>query len=351
MHVPLIYGTEKQRWLEAAVAAYAQRQPDVVVELKGMGTVDSVRAIAEGRERPVVWSPADEIALNLLDAEWTLQKGAGLVDRGEDLAPEPLVLSPLVMIAWEERARALAAAAQGDPTDWRLVHTLATNPKGWLGVGGPAEWGYVKPGHTAPNASNSGLQALVLMTYAYHRKRSGLVPADVLDEGYQKWMREIETAVGRFGTSSGTDAGDDPLRALQVRFHLELRERRDLGDGGGAGALGQPLRPLPEADALVEPSLRGSQGGVVSPEQREAARDLRAFLLSPEVQVRALEFGFRPANPEVKVVTDDPANPWNRLKSFGVRVDVPAVAEPPSGEVTCLLLETWRRVVEAQIRR
>jgi hypothetical protein len=34
--------------------------------------------------------------------------------------------------------------------------------------------------------------------------------------------------------------------------------------------------------------------------------------------------------------------------AFGVRLDVPAVAESPSGEVTRLLLETWRRVVESR---
>jgi ABC-type Fe3+ transport system substrate-binding protein len=86
----------------------------------------------------------------------------------------------------------------------------------------------------------------------------------------------------------------------------------------------------------------------VTPEQRAAALELRAFLLSAEVQTRALEFGFRPANPEVKLVTTDPQSPWNRLKPFGVRLDVPAVAESPSGEVTRLLLETWRRVVESR---
>jgi hypothetical protein len=61
---------------------------------------------------------------------------------------------------------------------------------------------------------------------------------------------------------------------------------------------------------------------------------MRRFLLSPAIQARALAFGFRPANPEVKVLGSDPDNPWNRLQPFGLR----------------LLLETWRRVVEPQSR-
>src|SRR5262249_37090227 len=153
--------------------------------------------------KPSIWSPADEIAINLLETEWKLQKGTSIVETGE-LAPQPLVLTPLVMIVWEERAKVLAAAAKGDPTDWSGIHPPAVNPKGWLGLSAPGEWGYVKLGHTAPNASNSGLQALILMAYAFHGKRSGLQPADILDEKFQAWLKQVETAVGKFGTSSGT---------------------------------------------------------------------------------------------------------------------------------------------------
>ena len=67
VRISLLYGTEKERWLKAAVEEFARKRPEIGVDLKGLGTIDSVRAIAEGREKPVVWSPADEIALNLLD--------------------------------------------------------------------------------------------------------------------------------------------------------------------------------------------------------------------------------------------------------------------------------------------
>jgi len=134
----VLYGSEKEKWLRAAVEEYAQKKPEVEVDLKAMGTLDAVRAIADGRETPVVWSPADEIAVNLLDTEWSLQKGTTIVEHAGELAPEPLVLTPLVMIAWEERAKVMAAAAHGDPTDWQVVHALATNPRGgWAWVDPP----------------------------------------------------------------------------------------------------------------------------------------------------------------------------------------------------------------------
>lgn len=347
VRITLLYGTEKERWLKQAVEEFARKRPEIGVDLKGLGTIDSVRAIAEGREKPVVWSPADEIALNLLDHEWSLAHGGGLVERSDELGPQPLVLTPLVMIAWEERAKAMAAAAQGDPTDWKVVYSLATNPKGWTSLGAPADWGFVKPGHTAPNASNSGLQTLILMAYGYHHKRSGLVPADVLDADFQKWLRAIESAVGKFGTSSGTYMREMVLYGPSKYDLIWNYESVAISDMAAAqGRWGNLIVYYPKPTLWSNHPFAVLKGDWVTPEQRAAARELREFLLTPETQGHALEFGFRPANPDVKLLSTDPQNPWNRLKQYGVRLDVPAVAEPPSGEVTRLLLETWRRVVE-----
>jgi ABC-type Fe3+ transport system substrate-binding protein len=352
VRITLCYGTEKEKWLKAAVEEFARKRPEIGVELHGMGTVDSIRAIADGKEKPTAWSPADEIALNLLDTEWSLQKGSTIVAREGDLAPQPLVVTPLVMIAWEERAKVLAAAAKGgDPTDWRAIHDLATSPKGWPGLGGSPDWGYVKLGHTAPSSSNSGLQTLVLMTYGYHAKHGGLVPGDILNADFQKWLREIETAVGKFGTSSGTYMKDMILYGPSRYDVIWNYESVAIGDMGAAqGRWGNLLIYYPRPTLWSNHPFVFLKGDWVSAEQRAAAKELRDFLLLPEVQSRALDFGFRPANPDVKLLTSDPNNPWNRLKAYGVRVDVPAVADPPSGDVTRLLLETWRRVVEPQAR-
>jgi hypothetical protein len=42
------------------------------------------------------------------------------------------------------------------------------------------------------------------MAYSYHGKGSDLTPADVLDEGSQRWLEEMEAAVLDFGESTGT---------------------------------------------------------------------------------------------------------------------------------------------------
>lgn len=341
-----LYTTEKERWLKGALEDFAKARPDIYVKARGVGTIESIRLITEGKESPVAWSPADEVAINLLDTEWSLQKGAGIVDRAEDVAPQPLVITPLVVIAWEERAKALAKAGTGDPADWAVIHHLATNPKGWLGVGASAEWGFVKLGHTAPNTSNSGLQALILMAYGFHGKSAGLVQADVLDEKFQRWLKEIETAVGKFGNSSGTYMRDMVLFGPSKYDLIWNYESVAISEMAAAqGRWGNLAVYYPKPTLWSNHPFVVLKSASATPEQREAAKVLRDFLLSVPIQQRALDSGFRPANPDVKVLTADPNNPWNRLKPFGVRVDIPPTAEPPSGEVTRLLLETWRRVM------
>jgi ABC-type Fe3+ transport system substrate-binding protein len=344
--LPFLYTTEKERWLKTALEDFGKAHPEIFVDAKGVGTIESIRLITEGKEKPVIWSPADEVAVNLLDTEWSLQKGSTLVDKGSDLAPQPLVLTPLVVIAWEERAKAIAASGKGDITDWKVIHALAASPKGWLGIGAPAEWGFVKLGHTAPSSSNSGLQTLILMAYSYHAKSAGLAPADILDEKFQRWLKEIETAVGKFGTSSGTYMKDMVLFGPSKYDIIWNYENVAIGDMAAAqGRWGNLAVFYPKPTLWSNHPLVFLKGDWVNPEQRTAAKTLRDFLLSAAIQQKALDFGFRPANPDVKVLTADPNNPFNRLKPYGVKVDIPPAAEPPSGEVTRLLLETWRRVV------
>jgi ABC-type Fe3+ transport system substrate-binding protein len=345
--IDFLYTTEKEAWLKAAVEDFQKKEPNIAVNLQPTGSIESVRTLSEGTAKPTIWSPADEAAINLLDTEWTLARGRSLIEKKGDLAPQPLVLTPLVVIAWEERAKLLSSKGEG-PADFKTLHSLATSPKGWMSVGGPSEWGYVKLGHTAPNSSNSGLQTLILMAYSFTSKRANLRPADILDDKFQKWMKEIETAVGKFGNSSGTYMKEMVLYGPSKYDIIFNYESVAIGYMAAAeGRWGSLSVFYPNPTLWSNHPLVFFSADWITPEQQAAARKLRDFLLSQPVQERAMEFGFRPANPDVKVLSSDPANPWNRLKTAGIRVDVPPVAEAPSGEVTRLLLETWRRVVEA----
>ena len=64
--LPFVYSTEKEDWLRGAVADFEKAHPDVDVQLEAKGSLDAVRALLAGESKPVLWSPADSLAVNLL---------------------------------------------------------------------------------------------------------------------------------------------------------------------------------------------------------------------------------------------------------------------------------------------
>jgi hypothetical protein len=76
--------------------------------------------------------------------------------------------------------------------------------------------------------------------------------------------------------------------------------------------------------------------------QRKAAADFLKFLMSEPVQRRALEHGFRPGNPAVPV--NAPDSPLVRNQKHGLKINIPAICEPPSAVVTTNLLGSFRRL-------
>ena len=201
-HIRFLYSTEKKAWLVEALGRFRHDHPEIAVDTVEKGSLDMVQALLDQGERPTLLSPADDVALNLLTSDWKQKTGADLIATDGADKPQPLVLTPLVLVAWDDRATALAGKDKA--LTFRHLHDAIENPKGWPGAGGKADWGFVKLGHTNPTRSNSGLQALILMAYEFQKKRSGLEVKDVLDEKFQAFMKGIEKGVPKFGDSTGT---------------------------------------------------------------------------------------------------------------------------------------------------
>lgn len=94
--------------------------------------------------------------------------GYALVNPADRATCRPVLTSPLVLVAWRERAAVLWGDSPGGDL-WRQMHDALIDPQGWGSYGRP-EWGYIKFGHTNPLSSNSGFQTLVLMMYNYFEK-------------------------------------------------------------------------------------------------------------------------------------------------------------------------------------
>ncbi len=344
VELSIAYGTEKEAWLKEAVKRFEETNPQVgrapiTITLEGVGSREGVQDIVAGNLKPVVFSPASSIQVELLRGEWEARQGSTILHSGND-APEPLVYTPLVVVAWEERAHELWP--NGPEDLWHHLQEVLSDSAGWGAFGHP-EWGFAKFGHTSPETSNSGMQTLVLLTYAYHDKTADLTTQDVLDQGYQQWLDGIEGSVVEFGNSTGTfmknmlNFGPGKYDFVVVYENLAIDNVE-----AARGRWGQDLRVYyPPATIFSDHPYAILNAEWVSEEQREAARLFRDFLLSEETQALAIEYGFRPSSSRVSVTGSD--SPFVRYEAYNVRAeDLPPQVDIPEAEVLNELLNLWR---------
>jgi ABC-type molybdate transport system substrate-binding protein len=343
--IQVVYSTEKKDWIETQAAAFAKDHPEVKVTLVGKGSIDAAQAILDGGLQPTVWSPADTMVMNLLSSDWQTKNHANIVAASGDDAPQPLLLTPLVFVIWEDRANALLKAS-GGAISWKAIHKAVTSPQGWLAVGGQGRWGFVKLGHTDPTKSNSGLEALYLMSLEFTGKTK-LAIEDLLDPKYQEFVKGVEKGVTKFESSTGTFM-TDMVRFGPSKYDIavvyESLAISQLADA--AGRWGKLKVYYPATTIWSDHPIALMQGSWVTAAQKQAGRQFIAYLRAKPSQQRALEYGFRPADTSVPIVTNDAQNPFTRLAADGVTVDVPPAAEPPDGPVVRNLMMMWTRVVQ-----
>ncbi|HSD87777.1 MAG TPA: substrate-binding domain-containing protein [Kofleriaceae bacterium] len=343
--IQFVYSTEKKDWIETMANEFAKTHPAIKVTLVGKGSLDAAQAILDGSLKPTLWSPADSMVINLLASDWQTKNHENVIATSGEDAPQPLVLTPLVFVAWEDRANALIKASGGS-ISWKAIHKAVTSPQGWLAIGGQGRWGFVKLGHTDPTKSNSGLEALYLMSLEYYGKTK-LAIEDLLDPKYQEFVKGVEKGVTKFEPSTGTFMtdmvrfGPSKYDIAVVYENLAISQLADA-----AGRWGKLKVYYPSTTIWSDHPIALLDASWVTADQKTAARQFIAFLRSKPSQQRALEFGFRPADTSVPVVTNDAQNPFTRLASEGITVDVPPAAETPEGPLVRNLMMMWTRVVQ-----
>jgi ABC-type sulfate transport system substrate-binding protein len=222
------------------------------------------------------------------------------------------------------------------------------NEGGWKALGGNESWGPVKFGHTSPLTSNSGAQTLILLAYAFHNKSSGLTSADVNDPAFAQWLAEVEGGVSSFGDSTGTFMNDIVAKGpSQYDFGVVYENLALQSMDVAKQRQGQPLRIFyPPATLFGDHPFAVLEGDWAKPEERAAAIVFRDFLRSNAIQKLALQYGFRPTDPNVAITSADPSNPFTKYASNGVQITIAQQAEAPSAEVVNSLLELWKNKIK-----
>ncbi|MBN2393512.1 MAG: substrate-binding domain-containing protein [Anaerolineae bacterium] len=348
--ISVLYSTEKALWMEEAVESFAKTKTriggrPIEIELETSGSREMYLAVLDGKAQPDLISPASMLQIALLEDLSTSKFGHALVNPQDKATCRPVLTSPLVLVAWKDRATVLWG---DDPNGnmWRRMHNALVDPQGWGSYGHP-EWGYIKFGHTNPLSSNSGFQTLVLMTYNYFEKTHGLVSADILaNPEYQQWLIEFESTISKFGDSTGTYMNEIISYGPSMYDFVAVYEATAIEQLENAvGRYGELYLYYPPATSLSDHPFCVLQADWVSPEKAQAAQAFVDFLTGSEMQELALlEYGFRPVDPAISL--EQSGSPFTRYTANGVRLQLPPEVETPRGDVLQTLLDFWQRNVQ-----
>lgn len=343
--ITMLYSSEKKDWIEGAAVPFRKEHPEIKLTLIAKGSIAAAQEIADDKSKPTIFSPADSLVMNMVASDWkTKGRGALFAASGED-APQSAVITPLVFAIWEDRAQALLKYGKGK-ISWRSIHDAVSDTRGWPAIGGKPEWGFVKLGHTDPTQSNSGIEALYLMSLEYWNKPAVDV-GDLLDPKYQAFVKETEKGVTKFEVSSGKFM-DDMVRFGPSKYDIAVvYENLAIAQLDNAkGRWGHLRVYYPATTVWSDHPTAILQADWVTPAQKAAAHVWLKHLHSRPMQEQALMAGFRPGDPSVPVKSPDPNNPWTKNADNGVQVDIPPVAPAPEGPVVHNLMTMWSRVTQ-----
>lgn len=331
------YGSEKENWIKEATAAFnaanhkTKAGKIIVIDAEPMGSGDCIDGILTGEKKAVITSPASAAFIKLGNAQSRAKTNQDLVT-----ASDNLVLSPVVIAMWKPMAEAIGWGTK--PVGWAEILDLAKDPQGWAKYGHP-EWGKFKFGHTHPEYSNSGLISVLAECYAGAGKTQGLTVADVNADNTAGFVQSIEQSIVHYGSSTGffgkkMFSGGPAYLSAAVLYENMVIESYANPQGNTGGFPVVAIYPK-EGTFWSDHPVGVVNREWVSDEQKEAAKVYTDYLLSADVQKRAVFYGFRPGNPAVTL--DSPID-----AAHGVNPKEPQNVLPvPEADVIDAMIKLW----------
>jgi hypothetical protein len=335
----IAYGTEKKHWLIAAAESFADTPEGkrIKVKLLPRGSIEGADEIVNGNEEIHVWSPASSMYLEVFKQKWALRKSTDPVAKSEILA-----LTPMVFVMWKERQDAFTDKL-GDLSFQTIGEAMQT-PGGWGGIAERPEWGVFKFGHTYPNKSNSGLMTLVLLAHHFHDQLGGLELAQVVDPSFQTWMNDLERGVSGMSHSTGTMMTNMVRLGPSTYDVIFVYESVAIEQLKWAECRWGEIRVVyPKYNVWNDNPYYILNTEWVTDDHRKAAEVFLEYLMSEEIQKRALDHGFRPGDLSIPTMSED--SPFKKYEKYGLKNEVNLVCDAPPPEVINNLQIMWQRAV------
>ncbi len=352
-------GTSTPIWIEAYTVNSGPMSDMLVAKLR------DGQDFPEGITPPIIASPSVDHWLSRVN--YLTGNQVFDLEKTKDLARTPVIIG-----TYEEMARALGWPDK--QLGWADIIALATDPRGWTAY--PAskiEWG-AKPllAWTDPYVSSTARSALFATTSAAANKPAEqLTNSDVADPRVQEYLRSLQSSVDHYFPETlklQTKLFQGPrfvhFAPLEEYMLVWLRTGKVNAESLPGGKVEQ--KPLDRKMVAIYPRegtvWHNNPGAILqnvpwtSVEHQRAAQIWIDWLLRPENQQKAMEWGFRPAiempygpylTPEYGINPNEPKtllgrvepgvaesimNGWKDVKKPGIAVLVMDVSGSMQGE-------------------
>jgi Ca-activated chloride channel family protein len=331
IRVSFVYSPEKEALIAPLIRQFNGEDHEssghpVFVDAKVVASGEAETKIAQGKLKPVAWSPASSLWGRLLN----FQTDSDVVSQDNP----SIVRTPLVIAMWEPLARALGWPKQ--KVGFKQILALALSKKGWSDYGEP-QFGQFKLGHTNPDFSTSGLSAVAAEYFAATGKREGLTPADVSKPAVRRQIKDIERSIVHYGDTTVFFA--DQLKKYGPAYASAVAmEEATLVDfnKGRTGTKLVALYPREGTFYSDNPYIVLNAPGV-SAQQKDAAGVFGKFLQDEITPAKAASQGFRPGDPDKKptapIDAQHGANPAEPKRVLGL----------PQPQVLDRIRRSWRQ--------
>jgi hypothetical protein len=285
---------------------------------------------------PTAWIPDSRYLVELVNAVYKERLGRDVFLTDGEYRARPLATSLLTWGIYDSRADVLEA--QYGDISWQTIHDAAVAPGGWGELGGQNDWGYFKLAIPSPRKSVSGLQAMVAAAGEYFGK-TNISVEDVTDPDFQAWLGEIMSSMSDL--SGGTYTAADLALFGYTTGDAGLLLESDLlvNMQGLQTRWAEPMRIVyPEYVTWFDFPFTVWMGPETTALEKNAALEFETYLLSEDVQKKALAYGLRPANPAVPVSGEGSLfDQWAEQGVLGVVPRTTAMRSPDRDVLQALL--------------
>ncbi|MHA1264007.1 MAG: hypothetical protein ACTSRS_02130 [Candidatus Helarchaeota archaeon] len=192
-HLTMVYSSEKKGWIEDMIVPfkewyYNKTGRTISVDFRSMGSREMVIALQTGEIKPILWSPASQLQVGLLNSSMESMLNSSDIYH--------MIYSPTLIGTWNDTPY---AAIEGF-ADLREFTILP---------------GDLRFAHTDPRLSNSGYTSMLMQIAAYFNYTTGsyynasditvdnLTDASYIDDGLANWLEGIEKEADYYGKSTG----------------------------------------------------------------------------------------------------------------------------------------------------